>query len=378
MSGRGDRELMDRLLGATAEDLSAAEAPGVAPPVRDPVEEELAVARLLGRLDRGAAEPVVPLEPRAPGSSTVPPARRSARLWLAVAAALVLGLALGGGLVRLLDLRDAEERTVDGDHRGGESRTADTPPPPGWAVAPADPHLPAPVAPHAEEASSTNQPLAEGPGVPPVERSPAPAEMSGEETTSTLADATLPGAVSTTPAPGAVGRESAQGPTLGPGLTAHPGSSAAIVGDEVVLADGLLTFLRDVRTRPPVTRIRFAGLPLITRPLGTEYVAGVVGDVAVVAVVHGRVVLTHESGAEITRLRAGDMVAVASDPDSATDLSAVAIQDLPTELVALSLPDGRTAADGAIAALVADVRVAVLPAPVRDTLTGFAPEEGRP
>jgi hypothetical protein len=142
-----------------------------------------------------------------------------------------------------------------------------------------------------------------------------------------------------------------------PGLIAHTDAKVVIQGDAAVISAGLLTFVRDETHQPGVERVVWRDLPLIARPVGTEFTVGSGPSLASIAVADGRVVLEHTDGSVLASLGPGDELSVTADDRSPLGLRLLHTDDVPLdELEALKCrcrPED-------LVALVASLRFAML------------------
>ncbi len=351
---RGERDDMDRMFEAFDE------APGGDPTVAnegtEPVsdgEVELAVAHVLRRLDR---DPAAPVDDHLRGAVTGGPAfSRSRYLWAGLAAGLVLGMALGVSILAWIMQPQAPRPVVEGAQPEvvpttlvAEPNPPEEAPTPEPAAPPqADPVRPTPPAvAQVEESVAPGAPILEDPmavvEAPPVEE-PA-AEPIGAEPIG-------PGEAA-----------------VDVGLWAHGTTEMRVERQAAHLASGMLTFVRNEETRPVVDEVRWERLPLVARPVGTVFVSGACDDLAVVGVRKGRVDLFHRDGTLIDSLFAGDIVMAAPDKASPGGIwtyngTWIAVEELATVLPESALPSSE-----ALGALLLQIRIALLPKPVLQSL----------
>lgn len=169
--------------------------------------------------------------------------------------------------------------------------------------------------------------------------------------------ATLDPAVGTpVPAPAGVGTTDVQ---LGDGTIAE------VLGDTVVLVEGVVSVARTDPRQTGAHKVRISGLDLVIEPVGTVFDVGTRGDTAAVRVREGRVRLLHDAQGHLGELAAGGWAVIRA---GAPALQVDRVPDGPIDPVALGLsPD--------VDELLADMRWLALPPAAREAIltTDHAP-----
>ncbi len=289
------RETMAPLLDAFDEDRIRPEDPGNESPPHH--AEEAATARILQRLMVEGQEPA---DIRPNGPQARPEPARSSAPWMvgAVAAAVMI---VAGTAVLI----------------GGAALRHD-PQPAGGAAPVVQQQPPSPVEP------VVDVPAVDGPA-PPV-----PSALA----TATPPDVTGPSEQPPEPEVFATPGE------LGAGLTATEDTRVSVLADAAVLTRGVLTFVRTDQIRPPVETVTWANLPLVAQPIGTVFISGAAGDVAVVLVQEGRLRLMHTDGGQIGELAAGESAVIVVDEGAAHGLDAIPIGGLGLDEITVRLHQG--------------------------------------
>lgn len=142
-----------------------------------------------------------------------------------------------------------------------------------------------------------------------------------------------------------------------PGLFLQGEATLSVSDDAATLAQGVAHYVRDAEHDPGVGAVRWANLPLVAVPVGTEFTIAAQGELGAIVVQHGSVRLEHTDGRTLALMQPGDEMVVRGDAASPLGLRVMAIQGQPLDQISKEPGWGEMAP---VIGLVARIRLASL------------------
>ncbi|MEO0603551.1 MAG: hypothetical protein AAF211_19080 [Myxococcota bacterium] len=142
-----------------------------------------------------------------------------------------------------------------------------------------------------------------------------------------------------------------------PGLLPYEGASLTLAEGAAVLDRGVVRYLRDDDHDPGVHEVRWSTLPLVAKPVGTDFTVAAAPGLGAMVVEEGTVRLQHTNGMLLAVLSSGDELSFVGDTGSPIGVRLLFSEGRPLD----ELMPGFETPPGGLVALVASLRLAVHP-----------------